>query len=67
MNVERQRQEDPIVTLTRMRNRVAHGSIITLETLDESELAAAHQLILEGEAEIISSACRPYLAATKKD
>ena len=67
MNIGRQRQEDPAVTLKRMRSRVIYGGIITLETLSDSELAAANQLILEGEAEIISSACRPYLAATKKN
>lgn len=39
------------------------GRTLLLEELNDEELAAMNELLLEGKAEIISSACRPYLAA----
>ena len=34
-----------------------------VEELSDDELVAMHELIAEGKAEIVSLACRPYLAA----
>jgi hypothetical protein len=36
---------------------------LLLDSLTAEELAAAQQLILGGEAEIVNEACRPYLLA----
>ena len=55
--------ESPANTLDRLRSQLTGGRNFLLEELDESELAAMQQLIIAGEAEIVSSACRPYLSA----
>lgn len=54
--------EDPKDTFEKLRRRVLRGSGISLDTLSDQELVAANRLVLYGDAEIISSACRPYLA-----
>ncbi len=44
-----------------MRRRIYSGSRLLLDSLSDEELVAAHALILEGEAEIINEACKPFL------
>ena len=52
---------DPNIAAQDMRRRIYAGSRLLLDSLSDEELAAAHALILEGEAEIISEACKPFL------
>ena len=54
---------DPAATLKQLRSRVLGGGRLLLDSLTAEELAAAQQLILRGEAEIVNEACRPYLLA----
>ena len=53
--------DDPNIAAQDMRRRIYAGSRLLLDSLSDEELAAAHALILEGEAEIISEACKPFL------
>ena len=55
--------KNPASSLRRLRKKIEHGSRLLVEELTDDELAAMHTLLLEGEAEIISLACKPYLAA----
>ena len=43
--------------------RVLGGSYLLLDSLSDEELVAMQSLLLSGEAEIINSACKPFLAA----
>ncbi len=52
---------DPNIAAQDMRRRIYAGSRLLLDSLSDEELAAAHALILKGEAEIISEACKPFL------
>ena len=56
-------REDPAATLRRIRKRVLGGSRLLVDRLTADELAAAQSLIFKGEAEIILSACKPFLVA----
>ena len=56
-------REDPTKTLKRIRKAVSGGSNLRLDMLTEAELSAAQNLIFNGEAEIVSSACKPFLTA----
>ncbi|MGB5706213.1 MAG: hypothetical protein WBM41_05235 [Arenicellales bacterium] len=56
-------REDPAKTLKRLRKSVSGGSNLRLDTLTKAELSAAQSLIFSGEAEIVSSACKPFLTA----
>ena len=58
-----QEREDPAVTLGRIRKRVLGGSYLLVDKLTADELAAAQNLIFNGEAEIVLSACKPFLVA----
>ena len=51
---------DPLELL---RRRVLGGSYILLDSLSDEELVAMQSLLLSGEAEIINSACKPFLVA----
>ncbi len=53
--------EDPEQTLEALRRRIRGGGRPLLDSLNNQELAAAHVLIREGEAEIINEACKPFL------
>lgn len=53
----------PAETLRRLRQNLAEGGNLLVEDLSDEELAAMQQMLLDGEAEIISLACRPYLSA----
>ena len=52
---------DPKIAVQDMRRRVHAGARMLLDSLSDEELVAAHALIREGEAEIVSEACKPFL------
>ncbi len=52
---------DPNIAVRDMRRRVYAGARLLLDSLSDEELVAAHALIREGGAEIISEACKPFL------
>ena len=52
---------DPDKSLQEMRRRIHGGARLLVDSLSDEELAAAHALISEGEAEIINEACKPFL------
>ncbi len=54
--------DDPDIALQDLRQRIRGGARPLLDSLSNEELVAAHALIREGEAEIISEACKPFLA-----
>jgi hypothetical protein len=57
------KDENPEVVLERLRKRVLGGSSLLLDSLTDEELVAMQELIFKDEAEIVSSACKPYLIA----
>lgn len=57
------KDEYPISVLENLRKKIQDGSQLLLDELTDEELVAMHELLLEGKAEIISLACRPYLSA----
>jgi hypothetical protein len=50
-------------TYDQLRARVLGGSYLLLDSLSDEELEAMQSLLLSGEAEIINSACKPFLVA----
>jgi hypothetical protein len=42
---------------------VLGGSNVLLDSMNADELAAAQEMIFHDEAEIVSSACKPFLVA----
>jgi len=50
-------------TLERLRERVLGGGYILLDTLTEDDLVAMQSMLFNDEAEIINSACKPFLVA----
>ena len=63
MPVKPQKDENSRTAFENLRKKIANGGLLLVEKLTDDELLAMHKLLLEGKAEIISSACRPYLAA----
>jgi hypothetical protein len=57
------KEENPEVVLERLRKRVLGGSSLLLDSLTDEELIAMQKMIFKDEAEIVSSACKPYLIA----
>jgi len=57
------RNENPEVVLERLRNKVLGGSSLLLDSLSDEELVAMQKMIFKDEAEIVSSACKPFLIA----
>ena len=57
------KDENPEVVLESLRKRVLGGSSLLLDSLTDEELIAMQKLIFKDEAEIVSSACKPYLIA----
>ena len=57
------KDENPKVVLEGLRKRVLGGSSLLLDSLTDEELIAMQKLIFKDEAEIVSSACKPYLVA----
>ena len=49
--------------LDRLRERVLGGGYILLDTLTEAELVSMQSMLFNDEAEIINSACKPFLVA----
>ena len=50
-------------TLERLRARVLGGSYVLLDSLTEDELVAMQSMLFNDEAEIVNSACKPFLVA----
>jgi len=57
------KDENPEVVLERLRKKVLGGSGLLLDSLTDEELIAMQKMIFKDEAEIVSSACKPYLIA----
>ena len=55
--------ETPEQTLARVRDLILGGGSLLLDRMTDAELVAMQDLLFYGEAEIINSACRPYLIA----
>ncbi|MBT8434154.1 MAG: hypothetical protein KJN95_05810 [Gammaproteobacteria bacterium] len=55
--------DSPEVVVGRLRKKVLGGSGLLLDSLTDAELVAMQALIFKGEAEIVSSACKPFLIA----
>ena len=60
------KNEDPVSAFENLRRKIENGSNLLVEELTDEELVAMHELLLEGKAEIISLACRPYLSAKQE-
>jgi len=57
------KDKNPKVVVDRLRKRVPGGSGLLIDSLTGEELVAMQALIFKGEAEIVSSACKPFLIA----
>jgi len=57
------KDENPGVVLESLRKRVLGGGSLLLDSLTDEELVAMQELIFKDEAEIVSSACKPFLIA----
>ena len=57
------KDENPKVVLESLRKRVLGGGSLLLDSLTDEELVAIQELIFKDEAEIVSSACKPFLIA----
>ena len=57
------KDKNPEVVLERLRKKVLGGSSLLLDSLTDEELIAMQKMIFKDEAEIVSSACKPYLIA----
>ena len=57
------KDENPEVVLESLRKRVLGGGSLLLDSLTDEELVAMQELIFKDEAEIVSSACKPFLTA----
>ena len=51
------------ITLERLRKRVLGGAYVLLDSLTEGELEAMQTMLFNDEAEIVNSACKPFLVA----
>lgn len=64
MTPETQRKTDNSnTTFEQLRKRVLGGGYILLDTLTEDELVAMQSMLFNDEAEIVNSACKPFLVA----
>ncbi len=50
-------------TLERLRARVLGGDYVLLDSLTDDELEAIQSMLFNDEAEIVNSACKPFLIA----
>ena len=57
------KNDNPVAAYKGLQQQIQDGRKLLIENLTEAECVAMHELILAGKAEIISMACRPYLAA----
>ena len=51
----------PAIAVEKMRRRLHGGARLLLDSLSKEELEALQPLFFEGDAEIISEACKPYV------
>ena len=49
--------------LEALRERILGGGSLLLDQMSEAQLVAMQEMLFRGEAEIINSACKPYLIA----
>lgn len=63
MSNTQHKREGPATVRMRLRNRVLGGSNVLLDSMSADELAAAQEMIFQDEAEIVLSACKPFLVA----
>ena len=49
--------------LEKLRKRILGGGSLLLDQMSETELVAMQEMLFRGEAEIVNSACKPYLIA----
>ena len=56
-------ESDEAKNLEELRRRILGGGSLLLDQMSEAELVAMQEMLFRGEAEIISSACKPYLIA----
>ena len=52
---------DPNMAVQDMRRRIYAGARLLLDSLSDEEVVAVQALLLEGEAEIINEACKPFV------
>ncbi len=52
---------EPEIAVKDMRRRIYGGARLLLDSLSDEELVALQPLLIEGEAEIINEACKPYV------
>ncbi len=57
------KDENLASNLERLRKKVLGGSNLLIDSLTNEELEGMQSLIFSGEAEIVSSACKPFLVA----
>jgi len=57
------KNENPEVVLEMLRKKVLGGSNLLLDSMSDEELVAMQKMIFKDEAEIVSSACKPFLTA----
>ena len=57
------RRPDADEVYENLRQRVLGGAYLLLDRLDDAELVAMQRLLQSGEAEIVNSACKPFLVA----
>ena len=58
---------DPDAAMRRLRARVLGGGRPALEDLVGDDMAAANEMILRGEAEVVCTGCHLYLTATLRE
>lgn len=56
-------RENPATTFKRIQASILGGNRLLLDSLSADELAAAQKLIFANKAEIVSSACKPFIVA----
>ena len=59
--------QTPADVVSELRGQILSGACPPLAYLSKEEMAAAQELILNGEAVIVSRACRPHLTARLRD
>ena len=57
------KDNNPEIVLDRLRKKILGGSSLLLDNLTDEELIAMQKMIFKDEAEIVSSACKPFLIA----
>lgn len=55
----------PAGTLVDLRTRILGGAVQPLEQLAGEDLVVMREMLIKGEAEVISSASKPYLIAKR--